>query len=499
MGRILLGQTGSLGVRGEWLREVRPRAAFGPMAYIVLTVLVLQHPALSNHSIPVTDDVFFGLSLVGVFNVLTFFLLAFLFAWKRIVLRGARYQRVLACALAVGVIGNYALEVGGMASAPFSVVMDVLCGSSLACIGVDQVRCFAALPSRQGAVNLLVALIGAAALLLLANTLNAPLIMVLCLGLVTLSYWSIGPRERKSPNGDASSCESRIHIPVKLMVTIAVQGLSTGLIQGAFVAKGESAFFLVEGAAFLGASVLAVVFFWHLRRDFNHLLYVIAFPIMAFGHLGIAVAGEVLPVLLIHETGYRFIMFLSWMLAVWVIRHKGLSASWVWPCIMCSFVGGRVFGVMLSTVEGSFVGLASVEIEQMVMVFVVLFCALLLFGSARLGDGWGMVSMASDGEDTRVGSMESAALLVAQEYGLTPREVEVFLLLARGRDQAFIAERLHISVDTVKTHRRSIYRKAGIHSHQDLLSLLEDAQDAFRDESDVADGPMASQLLGSDR
>ena len=109
-----------------------------------------------------------------------------------------------------------------------------------------------------------------------------------------------------------------------------------------------------------------------------------------------------------------------------------------------------------------------------------LFCALLLFGTASLSDGWGMTTAVSDGAPAKDADLQEAMTALAKEHGLTPREVEVALLLAKGRDQAFIADDLHISVDTVKTHRRSIYRKLEIHSHQELLSLIE------RTEEDVA-------------
>ena len=46
--------------------------------------------------------------------------------------------------------------------------------------------------------------------------------------------------------------------------------------------------------------------------------------------------------------------------------------------------------------------------------------------------------------------------------GLTPREVEVLGLIARGYDVAQIAERLVISIKTVRNHLEHIYLKAGV-------------------------------------
>ena len=53
---------------------------------------------------------------------------------------------------------------------------------------------------------------------------------------------------------------------------------------------------------------------------------------------------------------------------------------------------------------------------------------------------------------------------------LTPREVEVLAELQQRRANAQIASDLHISVETVRTHARSIYRKLGVTSRRELLS-----------------------------
>lgn len=61
---------------------------------------------------------------------------------------------------------------------------------------------------------------------------------------------------------------------------------------------------------------------------------------------------------------------------------------------------------------------------------------------------------------------------LAREHGLSPRETEVFILLAQGRDRAFIQNELFISDATIKTHTQHIYTKLGVHSKQELISLV---------------------------
>ena len=73
-------------------------------------------------------------------------------------------------------------------------------------------------------------------------------------------------------------------------------------------------------------------------------------------------------------------------------------------------------------------------------------------------------------------SIEDALDELAQAWGLTGREREVFGFLAMGRTQPWVAERLSISESTVNSHVRHIYGKAGINSRQELLDLVFHAQ-----------------------
>lgn len=51
---------------------------------------------------------------------------------------------------------------------------------------------------------------------------------------------------------------------------------------------------------------------------------------------------------------------------------------------------------------------------------------------------------------------------------LTPREVEVLRALQEGCTNAQVARRLDISLETVRTHSRNIYRKLGVRSRREL-------------------------------
>jgi DNA-binding CsgD family transcriptional regulator len=53
---------------------------------------------------------------------------------------------------------------------------------------------------------------------------------------------------------------------------------------------------------------------------------------------------------------------------------------------------------------------------------------------------------------------------------LTSRELEVLARLQQRRSNAQIAADLHVSIETVRTHARHIYRKLGVGSRRELLA-----------------------------
>ena len=56
--------------------------------------------------------------------------------------------------------------------------------------------------------------------------------------------------------------------------------------------------------------------------------------------------------------------------------------------------------------------------------------------------------------------------------GLTEREAEIVYLLAQGHTQAYCAEALVVSINTIRSHMKHIYSKMDIHSKDELLSEL---------------------------
>ena len=62
---------------------------------------------------------------------------------------------------------------------------------------------------------------------------------------------------------------------------------------------------------------------------------------------------------------------------------------------------------------------------------------------------------------------------IAAEFDLTPREREVFVLLAQGYTGGFIAAEVGIALGTVKAHAAHIYQKLGVTHRDEMLELVE--------------------------
>lgn len=68
---------------------------------------------------------------------------------------------------------------------------------------------------------------------------------------------------------------------------------------------------------------------------------------------------------------------------------------------------------------------------------------------------------------------QRACEALARRHALSPRQGEVLLMLARGRNTRYIEESLRVSNHTAKSHVYSVYRKLGVHSQQELISRVE--------------------------
>lgn len=75
--------------------------------------------------------------------------------------------------------------------------------------------------------------------------------------------------------------------------------------------------------------------------------------------------------------------------------------------------------------------------------------------------------------EKREAALDARCARIAEQAAFTPREREVFALVARGKTNAAVAEELVVSENTVKFHVKSIYQKLGIHSKAEVAAIVE--------------------------
>lgn len=63
----------------------------------------------------------------------------------------------------------------------------------------------------------------------------------------------------------------------------------------------------------------------------------------------------------------------------------------------------------------------------------------------------------------------------ARRYGLNSTERAIVSLVAQGRSRAYIADALNYSENTIRNYTRTVYRKVGVHSKQELLDRIAEA------------------------
>lgn len=76
---------------------------------------------------------------------------------------------------------------------------------------------------------------------------------------------------------------------------------------------------------------------------------------------------------------------------------------------------------------------------------------------------------------------------------LTPRELEVLALLAEGICRSEIAQRMHLSAHTIRSHLQNLMAKLGVHSTLEAVAL---ARQAWQGDANLRNGtPRGERLL----
>ncbi len=194
------------------------------------------------------------------------------------------------------------------------------------------------------------------------------------------------------------------------------------------------------------------------------LLAIIAgFAVMAFlfGTPSFWVAGAII------ISGYTVFDILKWALFCSIASNQSKDPIKTISLMRMADAVFYAFGAGIAIALGATpTGTAFSAQESTVVGYLMVIAVVLLLSSE---DIWGLFMRE---KATPPNSQQANLDEFSQKWGLTQRESDVMKLLVAGRTKPWIAENLVISENTVGTHVRHIYQKAGVHGRQELLDLL---------------------------
>ena len=263
---------------------------------------------------------------------------------------------------------------------------------------------------------------------------------------------------------------------VRIVALPAVVGLAYGLMQrlteGAFAVDDGSGNLVTIVAFALSAVMIALAALFLDSRTLIKVVCFAAIPLIGIAFVMLPLfSGGREAVQGVCIVGFNSFYFMVW--ALWAGEREGSA-------LPKRFALGLL--VLVAAVEGSG---ATLAVVSLVVVYLLLMAGILSFdrsmralqGPAAAGSG------AHDAGAVKVGVPETSAAARfdalgdrerwAARYGLSARECEVFEMLARGRNRAYISKALVVSDNTTRTHMKNVYRKLGVHSQQELIDLVD--------------------------
>ena len=314
----------------------------------------------------------------------------------------------------------------------------------------------------------------------IATSIALPLVSTVCL--------RAGQRERadgRPPSAAPAPREGRgasVRMLVKLAAIVFAWGVIDHLFRSEFDAfmrtqVTSSPFAVAYHAAAFVVVVAAVAFAYALlayreRFQFGHLYRMIfllglasilLLPIVLAGQA--AIAGYTCSVIM-----YQLVFLLIWVIAASAFRDRSAYAPGFFGLVYGFWSLGSFGGALFSSVFVQHLTMDNVHLIVFAAVLAVAVGYAVVFTEA---DANALVQIVPFKHKT---PFKAKCLSVAQTYQLSPRETEIALLIAQGRDSAHIEKKLFLSRSTVQTHRMHLYQKLDIHNRQELLDIIEAAE-----------------------
>lgn len=237
-----------------------------------------------------------------------------------------------------------------------------------------------------------------------------------------------------------------------------------------------------------------LVFSLVLRPLTSTALFRLILPITAVGFVLYLLSPESLGgvALVVSSMGRKLFDILTWVLVAQAVRSYAFNADGAFGLLIAGKQIGYVSGLLVAQVVLHYApGVTQIVTVVPIGLLVLIVCFFWVFPERTIDQLFGMGGNVGSGNPSDAPAGEQAQTrtsapaldfdervrVVAGAYALTPRESQVLGLLARGRTQAVVADKLGISVGTAHTHIAHVYQKLGVNRQQDLIELVEHVED----------------------
>lgn len=275
----------------------------------------------------------------------------------------------------------------------------------------------------------------------------------------------------------SSLISSKPGIPVRFILTIAafvVAGnLLVGLVKPGMASSGSAAVYLSSGAdACIGVAVLLAiklgakpqrVMFWCWSSFSMGFFLGVVLMTCPSAELSRAESDVV--------TTFRVaVEYLLFALIVLVARREHVHAMGPVGLFVLVPFGISVF--LRHVLAFALLERSASAVSGYLPTIVVMVALIVLFSQYSFANKTSFNEYFSPAEKSTERRLDAALDALCEGRGITPREREVLAYTAQGYTMKATAEKLVISLDTVRTHSKSIFRKLGVHSKQEVIDFV---------------------------
>ena len=288
----------------------------------------------------------------------------------------------------------------------------------------------------------------------------------------------------EKPEGE--SLPVAVDMRIGQLVALAVlTGFAYGLMRTFVMSTGVGgAFFAGFGSealgSFLSALLLAAIYALQPRTALFEQCLLFSVPLVAAGMLFASLQGvSAVIAATINTCGFACFFALLWYFGpLLALRYgKGSTSHLTALLLLASQASQLIGGIVPETYSNA---------TSSVLTYLILAVTLFMFWRDRSGGTETPAherlhsSHASDSDgghlndrhDSFQPSNADIARTWEEQYGLSPRESEITILLLERTPYRQISERLGVSENTVKTHVRNIYHKVDVTSREELLAKI---------------------------